>query len=162
MVTFYVIYFIFLARSGQQNVNQTSSFVCLVVRWNLACVIQFHCFFCDESLWPRLLSCTCLYLNVVPVVFSRSVSLILGLYHRNPNQPLWGTWRAGAEQESRHIIMVAGHVRMRYDIASNAKKCSYMPSPLWFFFTSTRFVFYPLLKHSMRAGVLALSAVFVS
>jgi hypothetical protein len=69
-------------------------------------------------------------LNVVPAVFSRSLSVILGLYHRNPNQPLWKTRRAGAEQESRYIKMGAGHVRMRYDIASNAKKCSYMPSPL--------------------------------
>jgi len=128
IVAFYVIYFILLARSGQQNVYRTSSLMYLGVRWNLGLWNTIPLFSVAEVYDPGCL----LVRNVVLAVFSRSLSLISGLCHRNPNQPPWGTWWAGAEQESRYILMGAGHVRMRYDIASNVKKCSYTPFPLWF------------------------------
>ena len=49
MVTFYVIYFILLARPGQQNVYRTSSFMYLVVRWNLGLCNTISLFLWRES-----------------------------------------------------------------------------------------------------------------
>jgi hypothetical protein len=87
MVTFCVFCFILLARSGQQNVYRTSSLMYLVVQWNLGLCNTIPLFSVAGVYDPGCL----LVRNVVPAIFSRSFSLILGLCHRNPNQPLWGT-----------------------------------------------------------------------
>jgi len=51
MVTLYVIYFILLARSGQQNVYRTSSLMYLV-RWNLGLCNTFPLFQWRETMIP--------------------------------------------------------------------------------------------------------------
>lgn len=52
MVAFYVIYFILLARSGQQNVYRTSSLMDLELRWNLALCNTIPLFLWRESMTP--------------------------------------------------------------------------------------------------------------